>query len=127
MTVLSAVLIVARSTVLRTMLSFVLEEEGYGAVAAVDAGEGLQKFRARPPSLVLLDAGAKDGREFLQRKLIDEDGRARPRVPVLVVATNGENTSLSRFDDVMGIVHTPRELREAVASVLTPRRESQSK
>jgi DNA-binding response OmpR family regulator len=71
---------------LDTLKNF-LEERGYATLTACDGDEGLKKFLAESPDLVLLDLKMpkKDGYEFLRSV------RAQKRwVPVIVVSALAE-------------------------------------
>ena len=52
-----SVLIVEDDPNIRELLQMYLEKDGYAVTLASDGGQGLDKFRAIKPNLVLLDAG----------------------------------------------------------------------
>jgi DNA-binding response OmpR family regulator len=69
-------------------LAAALQREGFTAVAAPTAAEGLEAFRTRPPDLVLLDVMLPDGdgRDILRQI------RGTSRVPVIMLTARGEET-----------------------------------
>ena len=64
-----SVLIVEDDHNIAELLQMYLEKEGYAVTVAPDGGQGLAKFRAIKPDLVLLDVmmPVMDGLEFTER------------------------------------------------------------
>ncbi len=79
----SRILIVDDEAGLRETVKGFLEDRGYAVIAACDGDDGLNKFDAESPDLVLLDLKMpkKDGYELL--KHIREDKRW---VPVIIIS-----------------------------------------
>lgn len=77
-----SVLIVEDDRNIAELLQMYLEKEGYAVTVAADGGQGLAKFRAIKPDLVLLDVmmPVMDGWE-LTREL----RRCYPRLPIMLV------------------------------------------
>jgi CheY-like chemotaxis protein len=49
------ILVVDDDAVIRTLLRVALESEGYEVIEAADGAEGLQRYQADPPDLVITD------------------------------------------------------------------------
>ena len=62
------ILVVDDDAAIRELLHFVLEEEGYEVIEAVDGAEGLQRYQVEPTDLVITDLKmpGMDGLELLQ-------------------------------------------------------------
>jgi two-component system response regulator RegX3 len=75
-------------------LAAALEREGFAAEVATTVAEGLEKFRSRPPDLVLLDVMLPDGdgRDVLR------EIRRTSRTPVVMLTARGEE-----MDRVLGL------------------------
>ncbi len=82
----TSVLIVEDDKNIQELLQLYLEKEGYAVTVASDGGQGLTKFRAIKPDLVLLDImmPVMDGFEVC--KAI----RAESRTPVIMLTAKGE-------------------------------------
>lgn len=109
------VLVVEDEESYREALEIGLRSEGYEVEVAGDGNEGLQRFSARPPDIVLLDVvlPGMSGTEVCRRM------RARAAVPVIMVSALG-----SEVDVVVGLevgaadyVTKPFHLRELVARI----------
>ena len=110
-----SVLIVEDDKNIQELLQLYLEKEGYAVTVAGDGGQGLAKFRAIKPDLVLLDVmmPVMDGWEVC--KAI----RAESRTPVIMLTAKGELD-----DKITGLkagaddyVTKPFEMRELIARI----------
>ena len=110
-----SVLVVEDDPNIRELLQLYLEKEGYAVTLATDGGQGLEKFRAIQPNLVLLDVmmPVMDGWEVC--KAIREEGST----PVIMLTAKGETV-----DKVMGLkagaddyVTKPFEMKELLARI----------
>ena len=110
-----SVLIVEDDPNIRELLQLYLEKDGYAVTLASDGGQGLSKFRAIKPDLVLLDVmmPVMDGWEVC--KAI----RAEGNTPVIMLTAKGETD-----DKVMGLkagaddyVTKPFEMKELLARI----------
>ena len=110
-----SVLVVEDDPNIRELLQLYLEKEGYAVTLATDGGQGLEKFRAIQPNLVLLDVmmPVMDGWEVC--KAIREEGST----PVIMLTAKGETD-----DKVMGLkagaddyVTKPFEMKELLARI----------
>jgi two-component system response regulator RegX3 len=75
-------------------LAAALDREGFAAEVATTAAEGLERFRSRPPDLVLLDVMLPDGdgRDVLR------EIRRTSRTPVVMLTARGEE-----MDRILGL------------------------
>ncbi len=110
-----SVLIVEDDKNIQELLQMYLEKEGYAVTVAGDGGQGLTKFRAIKPDLVLLDVmmPVMDGWEVC--KAI----RAESRTPVIMLTAKGELE-----DKITGLkagaddyITKPFEMREVIARI----------
>ena len=110
-----SVLIVEDDPNIRELLQLYLEKDGYAVTLAADGGQGLAKFRAIKPNLVLLDVmmPVMDGWEVC--KAI----RAEGNTPVIMLTAKGETD-----DKVTGLkagaddyVTKPFEMKELLARI----------
>ncbi|MEX1308409.1 MAG: response regulator transcription factor [Eubacteriales bacterium] len=104
-----------------------LEKDGYEVETAQDGVQGLKKFEARKPDLILLDImmPGKDGWEVIR------EVRAKASVPVIMLSAKGET-----FDKVLGLElgaddyitkpFEPKELLARVKALLRRTKESQT-
>lgn len=104
------------------LIAYNLRREGYTVVTAESGEEALQKARARPPHLVLLDLmlPKMDGLEVCRRLKADEKTRA---VPIIMVTAKGEEPDVVSglelgADDYVSKPFRPRELVARVRAVL---------
>jgi CheY-like chemotaxis protein len=82
----ASVLVVEDEPAVRTLLTLVLEREGYSVKTVGGAFEALHYLETHdPPALILLDLGLgmTDGREFRRRQT--DDPRLRP-IPVVLIS-----------------------------------------
>ena len=107
------ILVVDDDAAIRELLHFVLEEEGYEVIEAVDGAEGLQRYQADPTDLVITDLKmpGMDGLELLMalRRIVP--------TPVLM-AISGDRDALTRAQDLTP--HTfakPLPLEQILAAV----------
>ena len=111
----TSVLIVEDEYNIAELLQLYLEKEGYAVTLAADGGQGLEKFRAIGPDLVLLDVmmPVMDG-WTLCRTI-----RAESSVPVIMLTAKSETD-----DKVMGLksgaddyITKPFEMKEVLARI----------
>ena len=110
-----SVLIVEDDRNIAELLQMYLEKEGYAVTTAHDGGQGLQKFRAIKPDLVLLD---------VMMPVMDGWGvckaiRAESQTPVIMLTAKGETD-----DKVTGLkagaddyITKPFEMKEVLARI----------
>ena len=119
-----SVLIVEDDKNIQELLQMYLEKEGYAVTLAGDGSQGLSKFRAIKPDLVLLDVmmPVMDGWEVC--KAI----RAESRTPVIMLTAKGELD-----DKITGLkagaddyITKPFEMREVLARIEAVLRRSES-
>src|SRR5918992_157604 len=100
-------------------LAAALDREGFAAEVATTASEGLERFRNRPPDLVLLDVMLPDGdgRDVLR------EIRRTSRTPVVMLTARGEE--MDRIlglelgaDDYVSKPFSARELTARMRAVL---------
>ncbi len=110
-----SVLIVEDDKNIAELLQMYLEKEGYAVTVAPDGGQGVTKFRAIQPDLVLLD---------LMLPVLDGWGvcrtiRAESQVPIIMLTAKGETS-----DKVSGLrtgaddyITKPFEMKEVLARI----------
>ena len=110
-----SVLIVEDDHNIAELLQMYLEKEGYTVTVASDGGQGLAKFRAIGPDLVLLDVMMPVMDGWAVCKAI----RAESQVPVIMLTAKGETD-----DKVAGLrngaddyVTKPFEMKEVLARI----------
>ena len=110
-----SVLIVEDDRNIAELLQLYLEKEGYAVTIAADGGQGLEKFRAIQPDLVLLDVMMRVMDGWTVCKLI----RAESQTPIIMLTAKGETD-----DKVQGLkagaddyVTKPFEMKEILARV----------
>ena len=110
-----SVLIVEDDANIRELLQLYLEKDGYAVTTAADGGEGLEKFRAIKPDLVLLDVMMPVMDGWAVCKAI----RAEGDTPVIMLTAKGETD-----DKVMGLkagaddyMTKPFEMKELLARI----------
>ncbi|MBL9038810.1 MAG: response regulator transcription factor [Archangium sp.] len=108
-------LVIDDDAALTSVLVSFLEEEGYSVATAVNGLEGLKRFKAEPPDLVVLDVlmPEMDGLEVCRRI------RAQSRVPIILLTSRNDEV-----DRVTGLetgaddyVTKPFSLRELGARI----------
>jgi len=109
------VLIVEDDKNISDLLQLYLQKEGYTVVSAVDGGDGLAKFRAESPDLVLLDLMMPVMDGWSVCKAI----RAESKTPVIMLTAKGETD-----DKVLGLktgaddyITKPFEMKEVLARI----------
>ncbi len=109
------ILIVDDERLIVDSVKYGLEKEGFVLVAAFDGDQGIEKFRAEKPDLVLLDVllPKRDGWEVCRAL------RAESRVPIIMLTARTEET-----DRVLGLelgaddyLAKPFGMRELIARV----------
>jgi len=110
-----SVLIIEDDPNIRELLQLYLEKDGYAVTQASDGGQGLEKFRAIKPDLVLLDVMMPVMDGWAVCKAI----RAEGNTPVIMLTAKGETD-----DKVMGLkagaddyVTKPFEMQELLARI----------
>ena len=110
-----SVLIVEDDRNIQELLQLYLEKEGYAVTVASDGGQGLAKFRAIKPDLVLLDVMMPVMDGWAVCKAI----RADSQVPIIMLTAKGETD-----DKVSGLksgaddyVTKPFEMKELLARI----------
>ena len=110
-----SVLVVEDDKNIAELLQLYLEKEGYAVTVASDGGQGVSKFRAIKPDLVLLD---------LMLPVMDGWGvcrtiRAESQVPIIMLTAKGETS-----DKVSGLkngaddyITKPFEMKEVLARI----------
>ena len=110
-----SVLIVEDDPNIRELLQMYLEKDGYAVTLACDGGQGLDKFRAIKPDLVLLDVMMPVMDGWAVCKAIRQEGKT----PVIMLTAKGETD-----DKVQGLkagaddyVTKPFEMKELLARI----------
>ena len=110
-----SVLVIEDDPHIRELLQLYLEKDGYAVTLAADGGQGLEKFRAIKPNLVLLDVMMPVMDGWAVCKAI----RAEGNTPVIMLTAKGETD-----DKVMGLkagaddyVTKPFEMKELLARI----------
>ena len=110
-----SVLIVEDDVNIQELLQMYLEKEGYAVTVAADGGQGLAKYRAIKPDLVLLDVmmPVMDGWEVCRTI------RSESKTPIIMLTAKGETD-----DKVNGLkfgaddyVTKPFEMKELLARI----------
>ena len=110
-----SILVVEDDRNIRELLQLYLEKEGYAVTIAEDGGQGMTKFRAYKPDLVLLDVMMPVMDGWTVCKTI----RSESNTPVIMLTAKGEtddkvNGLRSGADDY---VTKPFEMRELIARI----------
>jgi len=110
-----SVLIVEDDKHIQELLQMYLEKEGYAVTCADDGGQGLTKFRAIHPDLVLLDVMMP----VMDGWAVCKNIRAESQTPVIMLTAKGETD-----DKVAGLksgaddyITKPFEMREVLARI----------
>ena len=105
-----SVLIVEDDRNIAELLQMYLEKEGYAVTVAADGGQGLAKFRAIKPDLVLLD---------VMMPVMAKAIRAEAQTPIIMLTAKGDTDS-----KVMGLktgaddyITKPFEMKEVLARI----------
>ena len=111
----TSVLVVEDDRNIGELLQLYLEKEGYAVTIAVDGGQGLQKFRAIHPDLVLLDVMMPVMDGWAVCRAIREESQA----PIIMLTAKSEtedkiNGLRTGADDY---VTKPFEMRELLARI----------
>ena len=111
----TSVLIVEDDRNIAELLQIYLEKEGYAVTIAGDGGQGLTKFRAIKPDLVLLDVMMP----VMDGWAVCHAIRAESQTPIIMLTAKGETA-----DKVQGLksgaddyITKPFEMREVLARV----------
>ena len=110
-----SVLIVEDDRNIAELLQMYLEKEGYAVTIAADGGQGLQKFRAIKPDLVLLDVMMP----VMDGWTVCKNIRVEAQTPVIMLTAKGETD-----DKVTGLktgaddyITKPFEMKEVLARI----------
>ncbi len=110
-----SVLVVEDDKNIRDLLQMYLEKEGYAVTTAEDGGQGMTKFRAIKPDLVLLDVMMPVMDGWAVCRAI----RAEDQTPIIMLTAKGETD-----DKVSGLkagaddyITKPFEMREVLARI----------
>ena len=110
-----SVLIVEDDKNIAELLQMYLEKEGYAVTIASDGGQGVSKFRAIKPDLVLLDLMLPVMDGWAVCKTI----RSESQTPIIMLTAKGETT-----DKVNGLrsgaddyITKPFEMKEVLARI----------
>ena len=119
-----SVLVVEDDKNIQDLLRMYLEKEGYAVTVAADGGQGLAKFRAIKPDLVLLDVMMPVMNGWEVCKTI----RSESRTPVIMLTAKGELD-----DKITGLkagaddyITKPFEMRELIARIEAVLRRSEN-
>jgi DNA-binding response OmpR family regulator len=111
----TSVLIVEDDRNIQELLQMYLEKEGYAVTVAGDGGQGLQKFRAIKPDIVLLDVMMPVMDGWAVCRAI----RSESQTPIIMLTAKGETE-----DKITGLktgaddyVTKPFEMRELLARI----------
>ena len=111
----TSVLIVEDDRSIQELLQMYLEKEGYAVTVAGDGGQGLQKFRAIKPDIVLLDVMMPVMDGWAVCRAI----RSESQTPIIMLTAKGETE-----DKITGLktgaddyVTKPFEMRELLARI----------
>jgi CheY-like chemotaxis protein len=123
------ILVIEDDNTIAMMYYLEMEEEGYTTVIADTGVQGIAVVKKEKPAIILLDIQmpVMDGVEALRRIRQLPNGKD---VPVLVLTNIGKDERLKDFADlnISGYIvksdSTPRQVREAILSVLSQSRRS---
>ena len=111
----TSVLVVEDDRNIAGLLQMYLEKEGYAVTVAYDGGQGMQKFRAIRPDLVLLDVMMP----VMDGWTVCKNIRAESQTPVIMLTAKGETD-----DKVQGLragaddyITKPFEMKEVLARI----------
>ena len=111
----TTVLVVEDDRNIAELLQMYLEKEGYAVTIAADGGQGLEKFKAIQPDIVLLDVMMP----VMDGWAVCHAIRAESRTPIIMLTAKGETS-----DKVQGLksgaddyITKPFEMKEVLARV----------
>jgi two-component system alkaline phosphatase synthesis response regulator PhoP len=117
------ILIIDDDAFIRRPLEFILREEGFAPVTAVDGEDGLAKLEGERPDLIFLDVmmPGMDGFAVCQRVRTD------PRfsmIPVILLTAKGQESDRERgiasgATDFMSKPYSPSEMLRRVREILS--------
>jgi DNA-binding response OmpR family regulator len=117
------ILIIDDDAFIRRPLEFILREEGFAPVTAVDGEEGLAKLEGEKPDLIVLDLmmPGLDGFEVCRR--VRNDPRFSS-IPVILLTATGPESDCERgraagATDFMSKPYSPSELLRRVREILS--------
>ncbi len=120
-----SILIVDDAENTRGILTFILRNKGFEVALAADGEEALEKFRARTPDLVVLDAMMPKVSGYEVCSVIKADERTR-RIPIILLTAQAEQAGETvqrwkrelRPDEVMGKPFKVQELLARIEQLL---------
>src|SRR5205814_6233843 len=117
--VLGCVLVIDDDADIRSMLGFILEDEGYEVATARDGRDALEQLRAReehPPFLILLDLmmPGMDGAEFRARQAREATFAA---IPIIVLSADANVANLATAMGAAGHLKKPVHLDDLLRIV----------
>lgn len=119
------IIIIEDEEVLLDLLKKKLLKEGYQVESAQDGQIGLDKIKANPPDLILLDIimPKKGGFEVMEELNLDEKLK---QIPIIVISNSGQPIELDRVKELGAtdwLIKTdfnPQELVDKVKKYLKP-------
>lgn len=116
-----SILVVDDTENTRSILTFILQGKGFEVAIAVNGEEALEKFRAKPPDLMVLDAMMPKVSGYEVCTALKGDERYS-RVPIIMLTAQSEQAGATvqrwkeglRPDEVMG---KPFKVQELVARI----------
>ena len=120
-----SILVVDDAENTRGILTFILKSKGFEVALATNGEEALEKFRARTPDLVVLDAMMPKVSGYEVCSVIKADERTR-KIPVIMLTAQSEQAgeTVSRWkdelrpDEVMGKPFKVQELLARIEQLL---------
>lgn len=125
------ILIIEDEEVLLEVLKSKLKKEGYEVSIAKDGEEGIKKFRAEKPDLVLLDIIMPKMGGFEVMREVTNDSALKD-TPIIVISNSGqpveieEATKLGARDYLIKAEFSPEEVLEKIRQNLAPQKESKA-
>jgi DNA-binding response OmpR family regulator len=117
------ILIIDDDAFIRRPLEFILREEGFAPVTAVDGEDGLAKIEGDRPDLIVLDVmmPGMDGFDVCRR--VRNDPRFSS-IPVILLTAKGQESDCERgraagATDFMSKPYSPSELLRRVREILS--------
>jgi len=117
------ILIVDDDAFIRRPLEFILREEGYQALTAIDGNDCLRKLNEEIPDLIFLDVMMPGQDGFTVCSSLKRDPRFS-HIPVIMLSARGQETDRQRgldlgAADFMTKPYSPAELLQRVREILS--------
>jgi DNA-binding response OmpR family regulator len=111
------------------LIRLILGRRGFEVIGAAGGKEGLEKVRANPPDLILLDLMMPDmdGWEVYQQIKADEKTK---EIPVIVVTAKAQSIDkvlglhIAKVDDYIAKPFSPQDLLNSVEKVFSEQNQS---